>query len=74
MKAITALPPLDLLQRYTVPEASAYLRQSRAKTYTDIAAGVIPIIKDGRRTYVSGNAIAARSSEREWRRVLTSAG
>jgi hypothetical protein len=56
-----SLPPLDVLQRYSVPEASAYLRQSRAKTYQDIAAKVLPIIKDGRRTYVPGTAIAERS-------------
>ncbi len=62
MKALNTLPPLDRLQRYTIPETSAYLRQSRAKTYTDIAAGVIPIIKDGRRTYVSGEVIAERSA------------
>ena len=56
------LPPLDVNQRYTVPEATAYLRQSRAKTYTDIRDGKLPIIKDGSRTYVPGKAIAARSS------------
>ena len=56
------LTPLDTLQRYTVPEASAYLRQSRAKTYQDIAKGLLPIIKDGRRTYVPGSAIAERSA------------
>ncbi|MGK2926498.1 MAG: helix-turn-helix domain-containing protein [Lysobacterales bacterium] len=56
------LPPLDTLQRYSVPEASAYLRQSRAKTYQDIAAKRLPIIKDGRRTYIPGTAIAERSS------------
>ena len=55
------LPPLDLNQRYTVPEASAYLRQSRAKTYVDIRAGTLTIIKDARRTYVPGTAIAQRS-------------
>lgn len=56
------LPPLDLNQRYTIEETNAYLRQSRAKTYTDIAAGKLPVIKDGKRTYVPGTAIAARSS------------
>ena len=55
------LPPLDTLQRYSVPEASAYLRQSRAKTYQDIAAKTLTVIKDGRRTYIPGTAIAARS-------------
>jgi hypothetical protein len=55
------LSPLDPLQRYTVDEASAYLRQSRAKTYLDIAAGVLESFNDGRRRYVPGTAIAARS-------------
>lgn len=55
------LPPLDLNQRYTIPEATAYLRQSRAKTYTDIKDGKLPILKDGKRTYVAGRVIAARS-------------
>jgi hypothetical protein len=55
------LPPLDLNQRYTVIEASAYLRQSRAKTYIDISEGKLPVIKDGKRTYIPGRAIAARS-------------
>ena len=55
------LAPLDLKQRYSINEANAYLRQSRAKTYQDIKAGKLPIIKDGRRTYIPGTAIAARS-------------
>jgi hypothetical protein len=55
------LAPLDVNQRYTIPEANAYLRQSRAKTYQDIKSGLLPVIKDGSRTYVPGQAIAARS-------------
>jgi excisionase family DNA binding protein len=55
------LPPLDLRQRYTINEACAYLRQSRTKTYKDIKDGKLEVIKDGKRTYVSGRAIAARS-------------
>jgi excisionase family DNA binding protein len=61
MTAKPFLPPLDPLQRYTVPEASAYLRQSKSKTYQDIANGVLSVLKDGRRTYVPGSEIAARS-------------
>lgn len=57
----TSLPPLDEKQRYTIPEASEYLRQSRAKTYVDMRAGRLPFIKDGRRTYIPGSVIAARS-------------
>jgi len=55
------LPPLDVQQRYTISESSAYLRQSRARTYQQIAAGELEIIKDGSRTYVPGRAIAERS-------------
>ena len=55
------LPPLDMNQRYSINETCAYLRQCRAKTYQDIKAGRLPIIKDGKRTYVSGRVIAARS-------------
>jgi len=56
------LPPLDLNQRYSIPETNAYLRQSNAKTYKDIREGKLKAFKDGRRTYVSGHAIAARSA------------
>ena len=56
-----ALPPLDPQQRYSILEASAYLRQSRSKTYMDIRAGTLAIIKDGKRTYIPGTVIAERS-------------
>jgi len=56
-------PPLDLNQRYSIPEANAYLRQSRAKTYQDIKDGKLAVIKDGKRTYISGRATAARFTE-----------
>lgn len=59
------LPPLDLNQRYPIEETSAYLRQSRAKTFQDIASGKLPSIKDGRRRYVPGWAIAEASGARE---------
>ena len=55
------LAPLDPLQRYSIEETNAYLRQSRAKTYEDIASGKLTVIKDGKRTYVPGSAIAERS-------------
>ena len=55
------LPPLDPLQRYTVREASAYLRQSVPKTYVDIRNGLINVIKDGRR-FVPGSEIIRRST------------
>jgi hypothetical protein len=56
------LAPLDFNQRYTINETGAYLRQSRAKTYADFKAGKLAFIQDGRRRYVPGAAIAARSS------------
>lgn len=61
---VKSLPPLDLQQRYSVEEAAAYLRQSRAKTYQDIAAGRLQSFTDGRRRYINGRAIAARSEGR----------
>lgn len=61
MNDATPLPALDLNQRYTVEETCRYLRQSRSKTYEDIAAGRLTIIKDGRRTYCTGRSIAQRS-------------
>ena len=59
---MTALPPLDPRQRYTIPEACAYLRKCRASLYADIKAGDIRVIKEGRRTYVPGSEIASRSA------------
>lgn len=59
--SVRELPPLDERQRYTIDEATAYLRQSRAKTYQDITNGKLESFLDGRRRYVSGSAIAARS-------------
>ena len=56
------LPPLDPRQRYSINETSALLRQCRAQTYKDIAAGRIEAFKDGRRTYVSGRSIIERSA------------
>jgi len=58
----THLPPLDINQRYSINETNAYLRQSRSKTYKDILEGRLDVIKDGRRTYIPGRSIAARSA------------
>jgi hypothetical protein len=58
-----SLPTLDVLQRYTIPEASLYLRQSVAKTYQEISAGRLRILKSGARSYVHGNEIARASAE-----------
>lgn len=56
-----ALAPLDTLRRYPVNEASNYLAQCPAKTWRQIADGIIPVIRDEGRTYVSGQTIAERS-------------
>jgi len=56
------LPPVDPHQRYEIPEASAYLRQSVAKTYIDIRAGKLRILKDGWRSFVPGTEIIRRST------------
>lgn len=55
------LPPLDPLQRYTVVEACKYLRISRARFYAKLKANEISILKDGGRTLVAGEEIAAQS-------------
>lgn len=62
MSTKTPLVPLDPMQRYSINEACSLLRQSRAKTYNDIKNGTLAVIKDGRRTYVPGREIAARST------------
>jgi len=59
----TQLPAIDANQRYTIGEAAAYLRQSRAKTYTDMKTGALAVIKDGRRSYVPGTSIIERSTK-----------
>ena len=56
----STLALLDERLRYTIDEATAYLRQSRAKTYEDIAAGKLASITDGRRRYIPGSAIIDR--------------
>ncbi len=55
------LPPLDELQRYSIPEAIAYLRKSRKTVYDDIRAGRLRVLKEGKRTFVPGSEIARRS-------------
>lgn len=56
-----ALAPLDVQQRYTIPETGLYLRCSRAHVYQLITDGMLATIREGRRVYVPGSAIAARS-------------
>lgn len=55
---------LDVQQRYTVPEALAYLRTSRKSLYVLIAQGRLLPIKEGSgrgRTYIPGAEIARLS-------------
>jgi excisionase family DNA binding protein len=54
------LPPIDPQQRYSINEASAYLRQSREKTYRDIREGRLKAITDGRK-FISGRELVARA-------------
>jgi len=57
------IPPVtvDSNQRYAIPEAAAILRISRAQLYEDIADGRIRVFKEGRRTYIHGSTLIARS-------------
>jgi excisionase family DNA binding protein len=55
------LPPLDPLQRHTVKETTAYLRTSAPTVYKLIKAGLLESFKEGRRTFITGRSIAARS-------------
>lgn len=59
---LAMVPALDLNQRYSIAEASVYLRQSPSKTYSDIAAGNIKTIRDGKQ-FVSGAEIARHSAD-----------
>jgi hypothetical protein len=45
-------PALDPLQRYSIPEPNALLRQSNARTYQQIKVGELRVIRDGGRTYI----------------------
>jgi hypothetical protein len=59
---IPRLPPVDANQRYKLEEAYAYLRQGRTKTYREIAAGALKVIKEGKSVYVPGSEIIRRST------------
>lgn len=56
------LPPLDANQRYTIEEAIAYLRSSRATIYRDVEEGKLRVIRDRARTYVPGSELIRRST------------
>ena len=42
------------IHRYTIEEACQLTRLSRATLYERIAAGRLAVVKDGRRTFVTG--------------------
>lgn len=56
-----SLPSFDPQLRQTVSDAAQYLRTSRPTVYKLIKAGRLETIKEGRRTYITGRSIAARS-------------
>ncbi len=58
----TPVPPLDILRRYRIKDAAAYLGISRAQLYIDIRASKLKTIKDGKRQFVPGSEIARLSS------------
>lgn len=62
MKTKPQLPPLDLLQRYSIDEAAAYLRIGRSTLFEQIGKGSIQTLKEGGRTFVPGAEIARLSS------------
>jgi prophage regulatory protein len=56
-----APPPVDVAQRYTIKEATFYLRISHASIYKEINARRIRVLKHGKRTFVPGSEIARLS-------------
>jgi hypothetical protein len=60
----TVSPPvlIDPNRRYSISIANELLSQSNSKTYEDIAAGRLKVIKDGARTYIHGSEIVRRSA------------
>jgi excisionase family DNA binding protein len=53
--------PLDPQRRHTVDQTAAYLNTSRPTVYKLIHAGLLEAFKEGRRTFITGRSIAARS-------------
>jgi excisionase family DNA binding protein len=48
-------------QRYTIPETAERLRVSRAFVYKKVSRGELRLMKDGKRSFVSGADIIAAS-------------
>lgn len=55
------LPPFDATLRHPVADAARYLKTSRPTIYKLINAGLLEAFKEGRRTFITGRSIAARS-------------
>ncbi len=55
-------PTLDALQRYTIPEAAALLRISRATLFKQLAAHEVASFCEGKRRFISGAEIIRRSA------------
>jgi prophage regulatory protein len=60
-RELRTLPTVDVAQRYTIAEATSYLRISHASVYKEINAGRIKVLKQGKRTFVPGSEIARLS-------------
>src|SRR5258708_26086732 len=56
-----AISPVDVAQRYTVKEATGYLRISHASIYKKTKARRLRVLKHGKRTFVPGSEIARLS-------------
>ena len=52
---------MDVAQRYTIKEATSYLRISHASIYKEINARRLRVLKNGKRTFVPGSEIARLS-------------
>jgi predicted DNA-binding transcriptional regulator AlpA len=56
-----SLAPVDTAQRYTIAEATCYLRISHASIYKEINARRLRVLRHGKRTFVPGSEIARLS-------------
>lgn len=64
-KAKPVPPPFDPLLRYTVDEASAYLKTSRDTIYKLLHSQDLEGIKEAGRTFITGRSIAKRCAPTE---------
>ena len=61
-KSVAVPAIIDANQRYTIPEASAILRQCHVKTYRQISEGTLQPIRDDGRVYIPGSELIRRST------------